>query len=101
MPQSANNHVRSAPIQIAQGESSPPAAVPEKPAAGTAQEARAEKHAAGEVPDAHLLFYNSILVALVMVAFALVARRRLADIPKGFANFAEFVGEAINYFTVG
>jgi F-type H+-transporting ATPase subunit a len=61
-----------------------------------------EKHKAGEIPDARLLFMNSILCALLLIAFALAARRKLALVPRGFQNFAEMVIEWIeNTLTVG
>src|SRR5690349_7715062 len=55
----------------------------------------------GEIPDPHLLFWNSILVAIVLLGFCFAARSKLSAIPKGFQNFAEFVAEALNNFTVG
>jgi|SRR5579871_204264 len=55
----------------------------------------------GEIPDPHLLFANSLLVAGGLIVFALAARSKLSAIPKGFQNFAEFVAEALNNFTVG
>ncbi|HZO88087.1 MAG TPA: F0F1 ATP synthase subunit A [Chthonomonadaceae bacterium] len=55
----------------------------------------------GAVPNATLLFANSVLVALILLGFALAARRRAESIPRGFQNFAEWVVESLNKFTVG
>jgi len=55
----------------------------------------------GEVPDATLLFLNSLLVALVIVAFALIVRRKRDHLPKGLQNLAEWIVESLNNFTVG
>lgn len=91
-----------APIQLAQGETGHEGTT----AAGTHAETAAasgheEKPNVGEVPNATLLFMNSLLVVCVLVGFALAARRRRDPIPKGLQNFAEFVVEALNSFTVG
>lgn len=62
----------------------------------------AEHHSVGDVPNATLLFWNSLLIATVLVVFALiVTRRRLADVPKGLQNLAEYIAESLNHFTVG
>ncbi|HLV82071.1 MAG TPA: F0F1 ATP synthase subunit A [Chthonomonadaceae bacterium] len=101
MPQTHDLHSR-IPIQIAQDNPTEanPARVPggENPATTAG---KGEAHQAGEIPDAGLLFSNAILVALIMLIFALVGRKRLTAVPKGFSNFAEFVVEALNTFTVG
>lgn len=70
------------------------------PVPGQATEQRTEHHEAGGMADPGLLLWNSVLVALGMIVFALAARRRLSEIPKGFANFAEWVAESLNRFTV-
>jgi F-type H+-transporting ATPase subunit a len=51
------------------------------------------------MPPAPLLFWNSLLVALIMIAFALSARRRLEDVPKGVQNFGEQIVEFVDTFT--
>lgn len=69
----------------------------------TGTETEAEP-AAGELPDPALLLWNSLLVALLMVAFALLAKRSLQRIPRGLSlqNVGEFIVEAVNAnLTVG
>ncbi len=56
---------------------------------------------AGKIPDAPLLFGNSVVVAVLLVVFALVARNKKEAVPRGLQNFAEQVVESLNYFTVG
>ena len=56
---------------------------------------------AGKIPDAPMLFGNSLVVAAILVIFALVARNKKETVPRGFQNFAEQVVESLNYFTVG
>jgi len=55
----------------------------------------------GKIPDAPMLFGNSLLVALILVGFALAAKGKKEAVPRGFQNFAEQVVESLNYFTVG
>lgn len=82
-------------ILLAQGDRT------EEPAAeGTHAETKAEEPNPGEIPDAHLLLWNSALIAALLIAFALAARKT-AKRPRGFANFAEWVAESLNNFTVG
>ena len=85
------------PIQIAQeGEGK------QITSTGTvAEEKKEEKPNPGTVPKADLLIWNSLLVVGVMLVFAVVARRSLRKTPKGFSNFAEYVAEQLNMFTVG
>src|SRR5437868_5513465 len=85
-------------FQLAQGPGEPRTPVGEATTEAKGGEAKPKP---GEIPDPHLLFANSILVAMGLIVFALVARRKLAAIPKGFQNFAEFVAEALNNFTIG
>ena len=86
-------------ILIAQGE-------------GRKPEGRAETHAtteteaeppAGEIPDAKLLLWNSLVVVLLMVAFGLLAKRSLQRIPRGLSlqNVGEYIVEQMNGFTTG
>lgn len=92
------------PIRIAQGERPGVTGEGKQPVGEThaSTEAGGEKaHQVGEVPDAVLLFYNALLAALVMVIFAVVARRRLERIPRGTQNIAEWMVESLNEFTVG
>ena len=57
----------------------------------------------GELPAPGLLLWNSLVVALLMVAFALFARRSLQRIPRGMSlqNLGEYIVEAMNGFTTG
>jgi F-type H+-transporting ATPase subunit a len=101
MPQSRHSIIQTKSgksFQIAQGgpAENPPGET------RTSQEPKGEKkHEIGEIPDPHLLLYNSILVVILLIVFGLAARRQYQAVPKGFANFAEFVAEALNKFTVG
>jgi F-type H+-transporting ATPase subunit a len=81
------------PLMIAQeGE-------PKKVTEGT--EAKEHKAEIGTIPEAHLLLNNAYLVTGLLVVFAVLAGKSLKKIPKGFSNFAEFVAESLNSFTVG
>jgi F-type H+-transporting ATPase subunit a len=92
---------RQGAFQLAQGEP-PKKEQSADQAVGTHAETGAEKEPPqGEVPDAVLLFWNSALVAFLMLVFALVARRRLETIPRGIQNWAEYAVEQLNGFTVG
>jgi F-type H+-transporting ATPase subunit a len=84
------------PILIARGGQEHSEAAGEAHTAG-----EGHKEDAGKIPDAPLLFGNSLLVAAILVIFALVARGKKATVPRGFQNFAEQVVESLNYFTVG
>jgi len=66
-------------------------------------EAVGEEEPAGKIPDAMLLFWNSVLVALLLVAFALLARKSLQRVPKHFSfqNIGEMIVEGMNDFTTG
>lgn len=76
-------------------------------------EARAETHTgtseqeaeppAGELPAPDLLLWNSLVVALLMIGFALFARRSLQRIPRGLSlqNVGEYIVESMNGFTTG
>jgi len=55
--------------------------------------------AAGDVPDPRLLFLNSVLVAVAMIVFAILVRRRMQTIPRGLQNVGEYVVEQLNTFT--
>lgn len=83
------------PVQIAQ-EGGPRQTGTE---AATTQPAE-KKYDPGKPGDPYLLFYNSLLVVALMILFALSARKSLQKIPKGFSNFAEWVAECLNTFTV-
>src|SRR2546426_11168575 len=60
------------------------------------------EHKLGEIPEPGLLFWNAILVAIIMVAFGIAATRKLASIPRRFTqNFGEFIVEVMVNFTRG
>jgi F-type H+-transporting ATPase subunit a len=103
MPQSSLHNLRSQPpILLAQGETGGAPGTERPVAETTAAEGHGgEKNDVGAVPDAALLFTNAVMIALIMVAFALAARRKLEAVPKGFQNFAEWIAESLNRFTVG
>ncbi len=65
-------------------------------------EAEAEPPA-GELPAPDLLLWNSLVVALLMIGFALFARRSLQRIPRGLSlqNVGEYIVESMNGFTTG
>lgn len=91
-------------IQIAQAET--------RHAEGGRGETRGETHSgaehegeppAGELPEPGLLLWNSLVVALLMIGFALFARRSLQRIPRGLSlqNVGEYIVENMNGFTTG
>ncbi|MCW3100355.1 MAG: synthase subcomplex subunit [Chthonomonadaceae bacterium] len=84
------------PILIARGGQEPGQVAGE---AHTAEKPKEED--AGKIPDAPMLFGNSLVVAAILVGFALLARSKKEAVPRGFQNFAEQVVESLNYFTVG
>jgi F-type H+-transporting ATPase subunit a len=89
------------PIVIAQGEPEGKQVAGGEPVrAGTEGKAE-EQHQPGEMPSPQLLFWNTLIVFVVLIVFALVARSRRADVPKGLQNFAEQVVESLNALTVG
>jgi F-type H+-transporting ATPase subunit a len=81
------------PLMIAQeGE-------PKKVSEGT--EAKEHKPELGTIPEPHLLLYNAYVVTAALAIFAILAGKSIKKIPKKFSNFAEFVAESLNTFTVG
>jgi F-type H+-transporting ATPase subunit a len=92
-------------IQIAQAEgpAAPRTGEAEGQAAGThAEQGHHEHHyKLGDIPDPHVLFWHSLLVALVLILFGWRARARLQKIPGSMQNFGEFVTEAMVNFTRG
>ena len=67
--------------------------------AHTAEKPKEEED--GKIPDAPMLFGNSLVVAAILVVFALIARNKKEAVPRGLQNFAEQVVESLNAFTVG
>ena len=88
------------PFQLAQGDTQEGTGKPLQGETHSSTEAGEKEAPLGEVPNAVLLFQNSILIAIVLVIFGLLARRKLDRIPTGFQNFAEWVAERLNIFTV-
>ncbi len=89
------------PFQVAQAEpaQTTPAAGGETHAA--TGHAEHKGHEPGEIPSARLLFMNALVVAAVMIFFALAARKKLEAVPRKLQNFAEAIVEGINNLTVG
>ncbi len=52
----------------------------------------------GDIPSAGLLFANSVLIALLLVIFALAAGRKLQRIPRGMQNLVEFAVGGLDNF---
>lgn len=69
--------------------------------AGEAHAAEHEEEGPGKIPEAPMLLGNSLVVAAILVIFALMARGKKDAVPRGFQNFSEQVVESLNYFTVG
>lgn len=55
----------------------------------------------GDIPAPGMLFANALLVAILMVAFAAAATRKMKEIPEGVQNLGEFIVESMVNFTVG
>jgi len=97
-----SNHGKQHSFQIAQGENGGSTRRTDAGVAGShATEGEAEAHHPGEVPPADLLFANALLVVLFMIALGILFTRKLHEVPKGFANFGEWVAENMRNFTVG
>jgi F-type H+-transporting ATPase subunit a len=95
-------HGKQHSFQIAQGENGGRTPRTETGASGShAGEGEAEAHHPGEVPPADLLFANALLVVVFMVALGAAFAKQLHDVPRGFANFGEWVAESMRDFTVG
>jgi F-type H+-transporting ATPase subunit a len=92
------------PIEIAQADTHQENTKTEGTPAGEthATEGHGDHHPEpGEIPAPTLTFANAFVVVALLVAFVLAARRKLERIPTGFQNFAEFIAESLNGFTVG
>jgi len=88
-------------LRIAQGESPSPR-TGEQTGPGHAEQGHHEhQYKLGDIPDPQILFWHSIFVALLLVAFGAAARRRMQAIPGGIQNFGEFLVEAMINFTRG
>ena len=100
-----NSHAGSGrlhPFRIAQGERPAGSPVGEAGAEGAhATQHEGGEHNPGEVPPADLLFANAVFVAGFMVILGVLFTRKLHDVPKGFANFGEWLAENMRNFTVG
>lgn len=67
----------------------------------TTEASKEKEEEPGKIPDAPMLFGNSLIVAIILIAFATAARSKKEAVPRGFQNFAEQVVESLNHFTVG
>jgi F-type H+-transporting ATPase subunit a len=103
MPQSATHTYRTETgktFQVAQAHT--PGAGGADPEARTESAAKGEpEHHPGEMPNANMLFANSIVSVVILLFLASLAVRKRAKIPTGFGNFAEYIVEQLNAFTVG
>jgi len=61
----------------------------------------AEEPKLGEIPSATLLFWNAVFVAILLIAFAAAATRKLREIPNTAQNLAEFIVDTMMNFTRG
>jgi F-type H+-transporting ATPase subunit a len=86
-------------IQLAQATES----VPAEHVASThaSQEHGEHEYKLGDIPQPRLLFANALVVAAIMVIFAIASTRKLAKIPRGAQNMAEFIVESMVSFTRG
>jgi len=97
-PTQGEEHGGPAPAQEAGGEAGH--------AVGThaAQGHVEHEHKLGDIPSPWLLISNAFLVAVLLVAFAGAARRKLAAVPRkvwSAQNFGEFLVESMVNFTRG
>src|SRR5579862_32443 len=99
----AIHRLNARPLQIAQANGTDPATSSrsESPAGATHAETKEESSNPGKMPDAMLLIQNSALVAVLMIIFAVVVRKRLEAIPRGIQNLAETLVQTLNEFTIG
>lgn len=93
-------------IQIAQGGdgfqvNKSPTSVGEKGHAETHAGTEHEEYKLGDIPSPHILFWNGIIVAVFLIAFAKVVTRHLKAIPGTAQNFAEYITEGMISFTRG
>jgi F-type H+-transporting ATPase subunit a len=58
-----------------------------------------EQYKLGDIPSPGMLFSNALLVAIILVAFAAAATRKMASIPRGAQNLGEFIVEVMMNFT--
>lgn len=70
-------------------------------AQATTDHAEHEAHKLGDIPSAKLLFGNSVMIAVIMIVFSLLAKRNFQRVPHGSQNFAEYIVEQIKGFVVG
>src|SRR5579871_2789201 len=105
MPQSTLStgsigHHHQGAFQLAQGEP-PTDRQSADQAVSTHAETKEPERSPGDVPEPRLMLWNSGLVIVLMLAFAVLARRRLETVPRGLQNWAEYAVEQLNGFTVG
>jgi len=90
------------PVRIAQGAGELPhmPTEPQQVHTSTGQ-GEHEHYNLGDIPNPGMLFWNAVLVALLLIAFGMAATRRLEAIPKGLQNLGEFIVEVFINFTRG
>ena len=88
---------RQNPIQLAQTETKQPVTTGE-----TKAEAPEKSHV-GEIPNAGLLFWNSLTIVILLLALAFAASRRDSHkkAPRGLQSYAEYIADQLNGFVVG
>ncbi|MGC8666621.1 MAG: F0F1 ATP synthase subunit A [Chthonomonadales bacterium] len=94
------------PVRIAQGPAGHERAGTEAGAPGGEIHASAgppehEQYKLGDIPNPGMLFWNAVLVAVLLVAFGAAATRKMQSVPKGLQNFGEFIVEVFINFTRG
>lgn len=89
-------------FQIAQADTGQAPVAGEATHAATVAQGHEEGGKLGEIPAPALLFGNAICIAILMIALANAFRRRAlaTRVPKGFANFGEWIVESMIKFTV-
>lgn len=88
-------------IQIASAGEAGAAPASDEHVSTHAVQGHAERHyEMGEIPNPALLFANGVVVAVVMIAFAIAATRKMAAIPRRASqNIGEFIVEAVMNLT--
>src|SRR5690349_7296051 len=87
-------------IQIAQAEA--PTHGGGAPAGEHATVEHAEHHyQLGDIPEPNIVVWHSLVVAVIMIVFAIAIRSKLAKIPRGIGNFGEWLVERFVDFARG
>ncbi|MDE2126146.1 MAG: F0F1 ATP synthase subunit A [Armatimonadetes bacterium] len=86
-----------AAFQLAQGGA--PSGVSADAPAQTAG-SREQPFKPGDMADPRALLWDSGLIAVGMIVFALLAKRNMQAVPRGLQNVGEFIAEGLNRFAV-